>query len=307
MTMAAQLSENSHQGFDGIKAALCLGSMKAKSNTASGMPVCLWRNGIGSRSSGKERDAETGLDYFGARYYSGAQGRFITPDPLMASAKISNPQTWNRYIYALNNPLLFVDPDGLDVDEACAESDGCQITLKVNIVYDSKLSKTERKKFKKEQVAKAKEDYANSNIELVFTESEGSRDGRKITGTIEGALNVFVTEKSPNNDKAGSSGLNDSGGDVAAVYTSKENKYNVGPLSGNTLEHEIAHGLLGHNKMVEKMETTIRFLANPILDGIVNTRLSFQQLGLSQDAMRSGTMTKQYAAPTNGAANKPSK
>jgi len=60
MTTAAQLSENSHQGFEGIKAALCLGSMEAKSNTASGMPVCLWREGIGSRSSGKERDTETG-------------------------------------------------------------------------------------------------------------------------------------------------------------------------------------------------------------------------------------------------------
>jgi len=36
-------------------------------------------------SPGKERDAETGLDYFGARYYSAAQGRFVSPDPLMAS------------------------------------------------------------------------------------------------------------------------------------------------------------------------------------------------------------------------------
>jgi RHS repeat-associated protein len=118
--MAAQLSENSHQGFDGIKAALCLGSMKAKSNTASGMPVCLWRNGIGSRSSGKERDAETGLDYFGARYYSGAQGRFTSADPLLNSGRPDIPQSWNRYSYTLNNPLRFIDPDGLwewDVDK----------------------------------------------------------------------------------------------------------------------------------------------------------------------------------------------
>ena len=117
MTMAAQLSENSHQGFDGIKAALCLGSMEAKSNTASGMPVCLWRNGIGSRSSGKERDAETGLDYFGARYYSGAQGRFITPDwsetpTPVPYAKYYDPQTLNLYAYVRNNPLSNLDKDG---------------------------------------------------------------------------------------------------------------------------------------------------------------------------------------------------
>jgi RHS repeat-associated protein len=113
MSMAAQLSENSRQGFDGIKAALCLGSMEAKSNAASGMPVCLWRKGIGSRSSGKERDAETGLDYFGARYFSSPQGRFTSPDPLLNSGRLEIPQSWNRYAYTLNNPLRYVDPDGL--------------------------------------------------------------------------------------------------------------------------------------------------------------------------------------------------
>jgi RHS repeat-associated protein len=46
--------------------------------------------------TGKERDAETGLDYFGARYFSGPQGRFTSPDPLMASAKTTNPQSWNH-------------------------------------------------------------------------------------------------------------------------------------------------------------------------------------------------------------------
>jgi RHS repeat-associated protein len=43
---------------------------------------------INQKFTGKERDGETGLDYFGARYFSGAQGRFTTPDPLMASARV---------------------------------------------------------------------------------------------------------------------------------------------------------------------------------------------------------------------------
>src|SRR5712664_3124541 len=68
----------------------------------------------------KERDNETGLDYFGARYYGSTQGRFVSPDPLhfwMLDRKkqdqyISNPQRWNRYTYVLNNPLSRVDPDG---------------------------------------------------------------------------------------------------------------------------------------------------------------------------------------------------
>jgi RHS repeat-associated protein len=61
----------------------------------------------------KERDNETNLDYFLARYYSSVQGRFTSPDPLLESAEPKRPQSWNRYTYVLNNPLKFVDPDGL--------------------------------------------------------------------------------------------------------------------------------------------------------------------------------------------------
>ena len=65
-----------------------------------------------SRFSGKERDAESGLDYFGARYFSGAQGRFTSVDPKSAGAAPSNPQSWNGYAYCLNNPLALVDQNG---------------------------------------------------------------------------------------------------------------------------------------------------------------------------------------------------
>src|SRR5207253_2821806 len=60
----------------------------------------------------KERDNETGLDYFLARYYSSTQGRFTSPDPLSAPACAhpNVPQSWNLYTYVLNNPLKLVDP-----------------------------------------------------------------------------------------------------------------------------------------------------------------------------------------------------
>jgi RHS repeat-associated protein len=72
-------------------------------------------------STGKERDTETGLDYFLARYYSGAQGRFTTADPYMPSADTRDPQSWNRYVYARNNPLRFIDPNGLDWSDLSGE------------------------------------------------------------------------------------------------------------------------------------------------------------------------------------------
>ena len=62
--------------------------------------------------TGKERDAETGLDFFLARYYSGAQGRFLSVDPDNTGASIKDPQSWNAYAYSRNNPLLYTDPTG---------------------------------------------------------------------------------------------------------------------------------------------------------------------------------------------------
>jgi RHS repeat-associated protein len=72
-------------------------------------------DGIRQQFTGKERDTETGLDYFSARYYSSTQGRFTSVDPENAGADPSNPQSWNGYSYALNNPLKYQDPDGRKV------------------------------------------------------------------------------------------------------------------------------------------------------------------------------------------------
>jgi RHS repeat-associated protein len=60
--------------------------------------------------SGKERDAESGLDYFGERYFSNGLGRFITPDEFWKDSRADVPQSWNKYAYARNNPLRFVIP-----------------------------------------------------------------------------------------------------------------------------------------------------------------------------------------------------
>jgi RHS repeat-associated protein len=70
--------------------------------------------------AGKEGDPETGLSYFEARYYRAWVGRFTTVDPVVGDT--SNPQRWNRYAYALNNPLTYSDPTGL---LAQGPSSGC--------------------------------------------------------------------------------------------------------------------------------------------------------------------------------------
>ncbi len=69
------------------------------------------------RFTGKERDSESGLDNFGARYNASTMGRFMSPDPGNIGVNRLNPQSWNAYSYSLNNPLSLTDPTGLYVCE----------------------------------------------------------------------------------------------------------------------------------------------------------------------------------------------
>jgi RHS repeat-associated protein len=63
--------------------------------------------------TGKERDAETGDDYFGARYYASTMARFMSPDSKnLALRHLLNPQKLNKYTYVLDNPLALFDPNG---------------------------------------------------------------------------------------------------------------------------------------------------------------------------------------------------
>jgi RHS repeat-associated protein len=74
-------------------------------------PVTLGREAL--LFTGKERDYDTGLDYFGARYLQTSVARFTTVDPVgMSPNDLIDPQRWNRYAYAKDGPLRFVDPDG---------------------------------------------------------------------------------------------------------------------------------------------------------------------------------------------------
>jgi len=95
-------------------------------------------DGVTQKFTGKERDVETGLDWFKVRYMGSAQGRFTSPDPFSPiglkrdkfEAWISNPQRWNKYAYALNNPLAFIDPTGMN---ACGTNDDstCKVTVRI--------------------------------------------------------------------------------------------------------------------------------------------------------------------------------
>src|SRR5258706_6321850 len=74
-------------------------------STAQGYSVA---DGVRQKFTQKERDNETGLDYFISRYYSSTQGRFTSSD--IFGTRRHNPQSCNRYSYLLNNQLTYTDP-----------------------------------------------------------------------------------------------------------------------------------------------------------------------------------------------------
>jgi len=86
----------------------------------------------------KERDSETGLDFFGARYMSSAQGRFTSPDwsakpQPVPYASLDDPQSLNLYAYVRNNPLSRIDPDGhTNCSGDYAQGVGCQYIINWN-------------------------------------------------------------------------------------------------------------------------------------------------------------------------------
>jgi RHS repeat-associated protein len=69
---------------------------------------------VRQKFTGYQKDNESNLDFAEARYYNSNHGRFTAVDPLLASGKSSNPQTFNRFVYTGNSPIIRIDPSGKD-------------------------------------------------------------------------------------------------------------------------------------------------------------------------------------------------
>jgi RHS repeat-associated protein len=116
-----QLAGNSRQGFGPVDGTMRWASSWVISSNTLGIKGSLYDGDAGSRSPGKERDSESGNDYFGARYFGSSMGRFLSPDPSqLYFANPADPQSLNLYSYGRNNPLINIDPTGLD----CVYDDG---------------------------------------------------------------------------------------------------------------------------------------------------------------------------------------
>jgi RHS repeat-associated protein len=171
----------------------------------------------------KERDNETGLDYFGARYYGSTMGRFTSADPLLSSGREEEPQSWNRYSYVLNNPLRLIDPSGL-------------------YEFDASVSEEQRKKFN------AGLTQARANLEkIAATYGPNSKEYKQ----AQRAVDVYGAEGVKNGVTIYAAEGNDGATQVAGVAgaRTKENPtgqnihitFSAESFSGKDLSQGIGH------------------------------------------------------------------
>ena len=158
----------------------------------------------------------------------------------MASAKVWDPQTWNRYSYASNNPLMLIDPTGMQevTADQCAKDKHC-VTVNVNVIYDKNanggkgLTDKQKADFQKGQLQNAKDQFGDADIHLNVTYTAGAAttvNGQTtVAGLQAGALNVVVTDKVSN----GQSGM---AGTTATSFVNPE---------ATDLPHEMAHQFMG--------------------------------------------------------------
>jgi RHS repeat-associated protein len=97
--------------------------------------------------TGKERDSESGLDYFGARYYSNGLGRFITPDwaakpAAVPYAVLGDPQSLNLYTYVRNIPTTLIDDDGHSVGTPDWSSKEAKVAMSAAVHADANTQAT---------------------------------------------------------------------------------------------------------------------------------------------------------------------
>jgi RHS repeat-associated protein len=143
--------------------------------------------------TGKERDTESGNDYFGARYYSSAMGRWLSPDwsakrEPVPYATLDNPQSLNLYTYALNNPLRKIDKDGhCDSSANATANTKCQdvSNLHANDAMKQKIKQSEGLPGTKGDPAlKVYKDGAG-NLTVGWGHKVTAADGLKLGDTIK--------------------------------------------------------------------------------------------------------------------------
>jgi RHS repeat-associated protein len=155
--------------------------------------------------TGKERDTETGNDYFGARYNSSSMGRFLTPDPL--GGEKLDPQTLNKYSYVRNNPINRIDPTGL---YTCKDQADCK--SKQDVAFEK--ARQQDLKSKDADVVRAAKAYGDptkdNHVSVGFADLDKKGEGGNTVSTLgaDDKGNFYANSDVTINSKLSGSDLN---------------------------------------------------------------------------------------------------
>ncbi|HWB95468.1 MAG TPA: RHS repeat-associated core domain-containing protein [Bryobacteraceae bacterium] len=192
-------------------------------------------------------EAGLGLDYFGERYFSSAQGRFTSPDALIMKKEwLSDPQRWNHYAYVRNNPLKYIDPNGED--------------LEIYIYYGKDLTDEQKKYLQanmKQIQAAIAEKFKKAGVDKVEF-----RDATKLTDKQVAAIRAnnpagvatlnFVNQSFAGHSLGGANGATDAPLSVVSLKNTFEGSL-INPAAtddatktfrlGEVASHELGHAL----------------------------------------------------------------
>ncbi len=198
--------------------------------------------------TGHERDKETGLDYMLARYYSPAGTfRFASVDPSVDSINPLQPQSWNRYAYAANSPIRYLDPDGKHTS-----SNHEQMT---DTGLNDKMSKEALKDVKKGNTS------TDTNESMSASDAKSNNQhgmaGLKPDGTVQTAEETAAGTAEAIGEKVASAAEKALGGDIKGAREEMGSAMHTGQDAGSNahkdgqqwegsdtgLLERIAHGL----------------------------------------------------------------
>jgi RHS repeat-associated protein len=155
-----------------------------------------------SKLTGKERDAESGLDDFGARYFGSSPGRFMSPDTFYKDSHVGDPQSWNEYAYARNNPLRYTEPNGENatVTTNCTTDAQNNTTCNVNISASVAIYSAEGANLSQEQLNAAASTIQNT-IQNAWSGSF-TEDGVTYNVSTSVSVSVYGSESAATNSGA---------------------------------------------------------------------------------------------------------
>jgi RHS repeat-associated protein len=237
-----QLREKPHQGLPTSNPAVYLGFNVCKSTTVLGLRAAEHLERVRSRSTGKERDTESGNDYFDARYYSSAMGRFMSPDwsakeEPVPYAKLDDPQTLNLYSYVQNNPLIRIDEDGHDALKIVDTKTG-HVTILIPVHMTGRGATKERVHEILQRANHVHSEDPNVNVKVIYTKAP-----------VNGVMNTLDISPSQNAAMCGAAGecVNHLGGNKGHIDSRNAGDDDAGP-------HETMHFAGAKDKYVEGVD-----------------------------------------------------